>query len=119
MLDDEDLQPIAQQIQKFLETNKLNKVVENKTTKECRQVLVEEVHHSTQLQLESDHLSRVEWSEDPTGIDDDLPDAHLFKVEAIQAELVEIGEYLQEGKAPNHYSKKKKKILTINAAHLQ
>ena len=36
------------------------------------------------------HLSRVESGEDPTGIDDDLPDAHLFRVEAIPTELVEI-----------------------------
>ena len=63
-----------------------------------------------------DHLSRVESSEDQTGINDDLPDAHLFKVEAIPIELAEIGQYLQEGKAPDHYSEKRKKILTIKAA---
>ena len=61
-------------------------------------------------------LSRFESSEDPTGIDDDLPDAHLFKVEAIPTELAEIIQYLQEGKAPDHYLKKKKKILAIKAA---
>jgi len=54
--EDEYLQPAAQQIQQFLETNKSNKAVENKPTKECRQVLVEEVHHLTRLQLESDHF---------------------------------------------------------------
>lgn len=47
-----------------------------------------------------DHLSRIESGEDPTGIDDDLPDAHLFRLEAITAELAEIAQYLQEGKAP-------------------
>ena len=41
-----------------------------------------------------DHLSRVESSEDPIGIDNDLPDAHLFRVEAIPVELVEIVQYL-------------------------
>ena len=60
-----------------------------------------------------DHLSKVESGEDPTGIDDDLPDAHLFRVEEIPAELEEIGQYLQEGKSLDHYSEKKKKILTI------
>jgi hypothetical protein len=50
-----------------------------------------------------DHLSRIESGEDPTGIQDDLPNAHLFRVEAIPSELTEIGQYLQEGKAPNHY----------------
>ena len=43
-----------------------------------------------------DHLSKIESGEDPTGIDDDLLDAHLFKVEAIPLELVEIGQYLQK-----------------------
>ena len=50
------------------------------------------------------HLLRVKSSEDPTWIDDDLPDTHLFRVEAILAKLVEISQYLQEGKAPKHYS---------------
>ena len=54
-----------------------------------------------------DHLSRVKSSEDPTRIDDDLPDAHLFRVKAILAEFEEIGQYLQERKAPDHYTEKK------------
>ena len=66
--------------------------------------------------VEPDHLSRIESGEDPTGIEDDLPDSHLFRVEAIPSELVEIGQYLQEGKAPEHYSEKRKKILTIKDA---
>lgn len=57
-------------------------------------------------------MSRVESGEDMTEIDNDLLDAHLFRVEAIPSKLVEIGQYLQEGKAPDHYSEKKKKILT-------
>ena len=61
-------------------------------------------------------MSRVESGEDPAGIDNDLLDAHLFRVEAIPAELVEIGQYLQEGKAPDDYSEKRKKILTIKVA---
>jgi hypothetical protein len=61
-------------------------------------------------------LSRVESGKDPTGIDDDIPYAHLFRVEAIPAELEEIGQYLQEGKASNHYIEKKNKILTIKAS---
>ena len=40
----------------------------------------------------------------------------MFRVEAIPSELAEIGQYLQEGKAPDHYSEKKKKILAIKAA---
>ena len=61
-------------------------------------------------------MSRIELVEDLTRIEDDLPDAHLFRVEAIPSELVEIRQYLQEGKSPEHYSEKRKKILTIKAA---
>ena len=61
-------------------------------------------------------MSRIESGEDPTGIEDDLPNAQLFRVEGIPSELVEIGQYLQEGKAPDHYSEKRKKILTIKVA---
>ena len=61
-------------------------------------------------------MSRVESGEDPTGLDDDLPNAHLFRVEAIPSELAEIGQYLQEGKALDHYLEKKKKILTIKVS---
>lgn len=61
-------------------------------------------------------MSKVELDEDPTGIDDDLPDAHLFRVEAIPAKLAKIGQYLQEGKAPNYFLEKRKKILTIKVA---
>lgn len=66
-----------------------------------------------------DHFSSVESGEDLTGIEDDLPDAYLFKVEEIPSELAEIRQYLQEGKAPDHYSeekKKRKKILTTKVA---
>ena len=60
-----------------------------------------------------DHLSRAKSGEDLIGIDDDLLDTHLFRLEAIPIELSEISQYLQERKAPIHYSKKRKKILTI------
>ena len=33
------------------------------------------------------HLSKIESGEDPIGINDDLPDANLFRVEAIPVEL--------------------------------
>ena len=55
-LDDENLQPATKQIKQFLETNTSNKIIENKPTKECQQVLVEELQHSTRLQLQSNHL---------------------------------------------------------------
>ena len=51
---DENMQPVARQIQQFLETNTSNEIVENNSTKECRNILVEELQHSTRLKLESD-----------------------------------------------------------------
>ena len=56
------------------------------------------------------HLSKVKLGEDPTRIDDDLPDAYLFRVEAILEELVETGQYLQEER-PRIITQKKKENL--------
>lgn len=46
-LDDENMQPIAREIQLFLETNTSNKLVKNNPTKECRKISVEKLQHST------------------------------------------------------------------------
>ena len=54
--DNEDIQPATWQIQQFLKTNKSDKEVENKLTKECRQVSVEELQHSTRIKLESNYF---------------------------------------------------------------
>lgn len=54
---DENWKPTARKIQQFLGTNLSDKIVEDNPTKECRQVLVEELQHSTQLQLEAGHFS--------------------------------------------------------------
>ena len=35
------------------------------------------------LNVGPDHLSCINTGEDPTGIDDDLLDAHLFRIEAV------------------------------------
>ena len=42
------------------------------------------------LNVGPDHLSRIDTGEEPTGVDDDLPDAHLFRIEAVPEELEEI-----------------------------
>ena len=43
------------------------------------------------VNVRPNHLSRVELGEDPIGIEDDLPDAHLFRVKTIPSELAKIG----------------------------
>ena len=47
------------------------------------------------------------------GIDDDLPDAHLFRIKSGPTDLVEIAQFLQEGKTPKGNFEKKKKILAM------
>jgi hypothetical protein len=46
-------------------------------------------------------------------IEDDLPDAHLFCVEATPKYLEEITNFLEEGKAPEDLSTNKKKVLAL------
>ena len=52
------------------------------------------------LNVGPDHLSRIDTGEEPTEIDDDLPDAHLFRIEAVLEELEEIAQFLENGQAP-------------------
>ena len=49
--------------------------------------------------------------EEPTWVEDDLPDAHLFRIEAVPIELEEIDKFLESGQAPKGMSMKKKQIL--------
>ena len=60
------------------------------------------------LNVGPDHLSRIDTGEEPTGVKDDLPDAHLFRIEAVPAELEEIAQFLEDGHAPEGMSTKKK-----------
>ena len=56
--DDEKLKPVTKQIQQFIGEKSLNEIVENNLTKECRHTFVDEIQHSTRLQLETDHFPR-------------------------------------------------------------
>ena len=49
------------------------------------------------LNVEPDHLSRIDIGEEPTGVDDDLLDAHLFCIEVVPVELEEIAQFLEKG----------------------
>ena len=48
--------------------------------------------------------------------DDNILDAHLFRVEVVLVDLAEISQFLQEEKAPKGYSEEKNKILAIKAS---
>ena len=54
--------------------------------------------------------------EEPIGVKFDLPDAHLFQIEAVPAKLEEIAQFLEDGHAPEGMSTKKKQILAMKAA---
>ena len=60
------------------------------------------------LNVDPDHLSRINTGEEPIGVEDDLPDANLFQIEAITAELEEIAQFLEYGQAPEGMSTRKK-----------
>ena len=68
------------------------------------------------LNVKPDHLSRIDTGEKPTGVEDDLPDAHLFWIGAVQEELKEIAQFLENDQAPEGMSTKKKQILAMKDA---
>ena len=54
--DNQKLNLVAKQIQQFIGEKSLSKTVESNPTKECRHMSVNEIQHSTRLQLETDHF---------------------------------------------------------------
>ena len=44
-------------------------------------------------------MSRIDTREEPTGVEDELPDAHLFWIEVVLVELEEIAQFLEDGQA--------------------
>ena len=53
--------------------------------------------------------------EEPTGIEDDLQYAHLFRIEVVSLDFAEIAQFLEEGRVIEGMSDKKKKILAMKA----
>ena len=76
----------------------------------------EVVVRAGKLNVGPDHLSWINTGEQPTGVNDDLPDAHLFRIEAVPVELEEIAQFLEDGNAPEGMTTKKKQILAMKAA---
>ena len=68
------------------------------------------------LNVGPDHLSRINIGEEPTGVEDDLSNAHLFQIEAVPIELEEIAQFLEIGQAPEGMSMKKQQILDMKVA---
>ena len=61
-------------------------------------------------------MSRIDTGEESTVVEDDLPDAQLFQIEVVPAELEEIVQFRGNGQAPEDMSTKKKQILAMKAA---
>ena len=80
----------------------------------CRWLLLfqefefEVVVRQGKLNVGPGHLSRIDIGEELTGVEDDLPNAHLFQIEAVLAELEEIDQFLEDGKTPEGMSTKMK-----------
>jgi hypothetical protein len=63
-----------------------------------------------------DHLSRLEHGEEPTSLEDTLPDAQLLAIRKIDDHFTDIVEFLSTGMAPSEYTIPQKKQLMVRAA---
>ena len=63
-----------------------------------------------------DHLSRLESSEEPTNLEDSLPDAQLFSIHIADDYFADIIEFLITRNALVDYSEKQRKQLVVKVA---
>ena len=65
------------------------------------------------LNLGPDHLSRLESGEEPTNLDEGLPDAQLFAIQIVDDYFQDIAQYLSTGITPPKLTTQQKKQLVI------
>ena len=63
-----------------------------------------------------DHLSRLESGEEPTSLDQGLPDTHLCTIQMVDDYFQDIVQYLATGYAPSEMTTQQKKQLVVQAA---
>src|SRR5271156_3550389 len=63
-----------------------------------------------------DHLSRIESGEEPTNLEDIMPDAQLFSVQIADEYYADIIEFLTTRWAPVEFTKHQRKQLVVKAA---
>jgi hypothetical protein len=63
-----------------------------------------------------DHLLRLELGEEPTNLDDTLPDAHLLAIRKIDDHFAEIVHFLSTGMAPSEYTIPQNRQLVVHVA---
>ena len=61
-------------------------------------------------------MSRIKIGEEPTSLEDNLPDAQLFAINVVDKEFDAIIRLLNTGYAPEGYSTWKKKQLVVKAS---
>ena len=64
-----------------------------------------------------DHLSRIETGEEPTNLEEGLPDVQLFAIKVIDVQFVDIIQFLTTSMAPAKYSVQQKKELVTRASY--
>ena len=71
------------------------------------------------LNVGPDYLSRIEIGEEPTNIEEGLPDAHLFWVDMADDHYAPILQFLATRVAPEELSTSQKKQLVVKAFDYQ
>jgi hypothetical protein len=71
------------------------------------------------LNARPDHMSRVTNGEEPTNLEDNLPDAQLFLVYIADECFADIIEYMSIGTAPKEFSTAQKKNLVVKDVDYQ
>jgi hypothetical protein len=64
-----------------------------------------------------DHVSRLEHGEEPTSLEDTLPDAKFLVIKKVDDHFAEIVQFLSIGMAPCEYIVIKKKQLVVHVAY--
>ncbi len=68
-----------------------------------------------QLNVGPDHLFRIELGEEPTNLENNLPDAQLFSLQVADEYYVDIIEFLKTGWALAEFTMHQKKHLVVKA----
>jgi hypothetical protein len=63
-----------------------------------------------------DHLSKLEHGEEPTSLEDTLPDAQVLTIRNIDDHFTNIFQFLSTGMAPSEYTIPQKKQLVVRVA---
>ena len=72
-----------------------------------------------QLNVGLDHLSRIATEEEPSSIEDGLPDVQLFKIIMVDDYYEQLLQFLLIGKLPKEFNTSWKKQLVIRAVVFQ